>query len=598
MRKLADFCTTHFLALLFAVSVGIILSMPTVLATRSLGDDYKGVPFLYQDNEVYYAARIREVADGDYFVNSPMLHEFKNIPSTFTPFGEYLYSIISLLPFVDIVKAMLISKFLLPTIFFLLIYYFSWNLLKNSANSPKLFSVAISSFALLGFDLFNSAGINYFLNAGSNETYLSIWTRLVNPITGGIYLFVFLILFKMSIENRKTISFFVSGIVLGLMTGYYFSFALGIFISLFWFIYFLFGKNSDAVKKIFLMYVVGALVNLHTFEYLFIKGSKDGEVTSPFRSGLLATNEYLVNKVLLIIIFLYLLLYLVFRWKKIDQSKFSNSNKWIISLIFASFIAMNTQVLIGYAIWPQHFVQYVTIFSIIVFFSLLALLEGRVLGRITKIVAIFSIILNVFFALKTVPSYAHSVSNFREVQGYAPVLNYIRDNSDGDCVTLVSEPKDKLAPFVSIMTPCDTYITSYVSVSVPLGRVKHNYFVLLKLKGITENDIDKYVREHPSDIYHEYFFRDWKDMFYASNNPWLVAISDRDEIEKWIDSTSEKVINDYKEFLKKDFVSEVGKNKVDYILYDIDSGHPDPKNILPNLELVFFDSHIKVYEFE
>jgi hypothetical protein len=595
--KVKNIFKVHAVAIILSIAAGVLLGAPSFLAMRDLGVEYKGVPFLYQDNEVFYASRVREVMDGHIFINSPMLYEYKDKPTTIIPFGEYLYALISVLTSVDIIKVILLSKFLFPSILFFVIYYFVWSLLNGKGKYPRMFAIASASTSVLGFDLISSSGLHYYLNAGVDATYLSIWTRLVNPITGGLYLFIFLNLFRKTFDNDKYY-WFPAGIVLGLMSGYYFSFALGFFVMFFWMIVFVKEKRFSDLRKTIYILLVGAVINIHTFDYFFfLKGGQE-DIISPFRSGLLSTNQYLLNKVLILSAVLFVLAILFFKWRREDLSAKKNLILWVYSFIFSSVVAMNTQIILGFAIWPQHFVQFTNIFSAIIVFSTIFLFSNTKVERLTQIVAIVAIIVSFSFAIKTIPSYKHSLPQFTGEQRYAGVLEYLSKYGGRDCAVLVDEPKDKLAPFISIKTPCDTYMTTYVSVALPIERVKHNYFVLLKLKGIDEKSVDKYLIENEGDIYHEYFFRDWKDMFYHSSNPWLVSISNRAEIKEWIDKTTNEVSLSYKEFLKKDFSKEVKKYKVDYLVYDEKNGNKDPSKLIKGLKEVYSDSGIKIYSFE
>lgn len=596
-QKLLGKIEFHKFAILLAFLSGLILIAPSLMSVRDLGNNYEGVPFLYQDNEVFYASRVREVMDGNLYLNSPMLHEYKDFPAPLSPFGEYLYAVISVVSGVEITKVMVLSKFLFPFIFYLLIYIFSYNLFRQSISLPRLTAIAVSSTSVLGFDLISSSALSYLLNAGSDHTYLSIWTRLVNPITGGIYLFTFLIFLQKTFRSNRLL-WLPTGILLGLMTGYFFSFMLGLILVFYWILFFWIKKDYSQFKKLFSALIVGAIVNVHTFNYFLFLKSDGGDNVSPFRSGLLETHSLLINKILLLSTVVFAIVF-YFAIKRIED-KNDNSislRTWSLGLIVSSFIAMNMQVLIGYAIWPQHFIQYTNIFSVIILLSCFNYIfqQKFIFARI--VVLILIICTSFGFAFKTVNSYVHSMNSYNNQQRYAPIMNWLNNNADKSCSVLVNEKRDKLAPFITIMTLCNTYHTSYVSVGLPIDRVMHNYFVLLRMEGISAQDIDDYLNNNEIEIYHEYFFRDWKDMFFESRDPWLISISNRNEIEKWIDETKAQVSSSYKEFLKNDFYSELKKYRIDYVMWDEASGSRNPTESMPFIKEVYSNSGIHIYEF-
>lgn len=586
----------HKYAIFLAFISGLILIAPSIMAVRDLGSGYKGVPFLYQDNEVFYASRVREVMDGNLYLNSPMLYEYKDSPAPLSPFGEYLYAVISVISGIEITKVMVLSKFLFPFVLFILIYLFSYNLFKQSISFPRLTAIAVSSIAVLGFDLISSSALSYLLNAGSDHTYLSIWTRLVNPITGGIYLFAFLVALQ---KTFRSDGFFwlLTGILLGLMTGYFFSFMLGLVLVVYWICIFLLKKDYSQVRKLIFALIVGAIVNIHTFNYFLFLKNGGGVDVSPFRSGLLETQSFLINKVLLLSTFIFVVTYyFFFKNNELENRNADNLRFWLIGLIVSAFVSMNMQVLIGFAIWPQHFTQYVNIFSAIIVFSCLNYISNSKFKFLSIFILFSTIVISFGFAIKTVGSYHFSSDSFSNQQRYALVMNWLNENAGKDCSALVNEKRDKLAPFISIMTPCNTYHTSYVSVGLPIDRVMHNYFVLLRMEGVSANNIGEYLDKNEIEIYHEYFFRDWKDMFFESKDPWLISISDRDEIRKWIDKTKIEVEISYKEFLKKDFYNEIKKYRIDYVMWDENSGSKNPKETMPFIKEIYSNEGIYLYQ--
>ena len=89
--NLKFFVSEHLIAIFFALLVGTLCSLPQFLAIWSLGEQYKGIPFLYSDSEFVYLARIQEIFDGHLSASSHVFYEYKDSVSITPPSGEYFY---------------------------------------------------------------------------------------------------------------------------------------------------------------------------------------------------------------------------------------------------------------------------------------------------------------------------------------------------------------------------------------------------------------------------------------------------------------------------------------------------------------------------
>src|SRR3989338_9323357 len=71
----------HWVILPVACVVAVFMLLPQVIFTRSLGDDYRGIPRFVDDDAWYYLARARDVSDGHVTLGNPYLAEHKNKPA-------------------------------------------------------------------------------------------------------------------------------------------------------------------------------------------------------------------------------------------------------------------------------------------------------------------------------------------------------------------------------------------------------------------------------------------------------------------------------------------------------------------------------------
>jgi hypothetical protein len=68
-----NFLRKHWLALVFAVMIGLIYVGPHIAFIISLEDQYRGIPMMQTPNEISYLARIQEILDGHPMLGSLFL---------------------------------------------------------------------------------------------------------------------------------------------------------------------------------------------------------------------------------------------------------------------------------------------------------------------------------------------------------------------------------------------------------------------------------------------------------------------------------------------------------------------------------------------
>jgi len=529
-----DMLRKHYLAFLTALLVGIVCILPYVLPVVAIGDNYKGIPFLYQDNEEVYLSRIRDVTEGHFSIASPVFYEYKGVPNAQQPWGEWLYAFSGLV---------ISTKFIFPAILFLLIYFL---ILRVSESKNVHIALFGALFCVLGFDMTRASFLKEIVTSSYHGAYLSIWTRLVNPITGGLLLISFFHLLLFVYEKRRWGYVISAGLILGCMTGYFFSFVLGSIVLGFTSLVFLYQKEYRLFGFCLCIYLVGFLLNIHyAWSLLNIGGFNPG------KSGMLFTHEFLFNKVQFLTLILILL-----------HTRFCRSRSWAISLIvcLACITSLNIQVVLGKTVWPAHFVQYTNLVAFIVCVSLFS--------WVPKMFFISGSVSVVFLSIMTIPSFVNNLDDFIRIQDRARVFDWVNKNLPDDCVILAYEPKADLAWAIPAYTKCDTYTSPYVFSAVPDERIMHNFLVILYMRGATPENVDSLFNQ---DDMREYFFRDWRDLFAHQPDIWLTSISDYREIDSHYSQLKTKIIENYKVFYKSGFQKELKKYKIDYIINETDS---------------------------
>ena len=221
MKHLHSHVSRHAVALVFAALVGVLTVLPSVLAPLALHDDYKGIQFIYLDDEDIYRARIHEILDGHPMVAAPFLYEYKNDPVIMPPINEYVYAIPALLFGLSFV--MIAGKFFFPALLFLLTYMLAIRLMpKQQEHETMLVAICAGLLVVFGPNLLNySTSIPLLMGTGHHEVLL-LWTRTVNPIIGAVMLFGYLSLLWCITFRTYRYAYIWAGIVLAITIGYFF----------------------------------------------------------------------------------------------------------------------------------------------------------------------------------------------------------------------------------------------------------------------------------------------------------------------------------------------------------------------------------------
>ncbi|MEK9184738.1 MAG: hypothetical protein AAB866_01055, partial [Patescibacteria group bacterium] len=418
----------NIIILSLAILVGSISVAPHLLAVQSVGTEYKEIPFLYLNNEFGYVARIQEISDGHGLIGSANFFEYKNIIPIVPPFGEYAYYILHILTGLSVLNTVILAKFLFPAILFILVYLFVSKLLKTTLDYVKKISaITAGIFITLGYDLIDFRTVLSRFMTDDYNTYLSLWTRPVNPIIGGLFLFSFLILVLNIIENKnRKISAIFAGLILALTASYFFSFALAWIILFLLVLRYLWKRDYFVVKAFSISALIAIIID--SFYWLNSLKSVVGDaIDVANRSGLLHFHTPILNKVLIMAT----LIFIALVWKNIRNNK--NETMWFCGIMLASgFIAFNQQIITGVTIWPYHFVQYTIPFSIIAIIVMCGNIFGQKYQKVYKISCISTTLFIIIFALWNISSYKNSLEDFRNRQPIDQLFSWLNNNAEKD----------------------------------------------------------------------------------------------------------------------------------------------------------------------
>lgn len=552
-QKLFETIVRHKYALIFALFAGVLSVAPYLLAVFHIGDAYAGVPFLYVNNENYYLGRIQEIFDGHGFVASPFFYEYKSALPLMLPIGEYFYAALAVVTGLTLAHTLVAAKFLFPAILFFLAYILVRDLTKEHApNLATLAGLSCGMLVVVGIGLVDYNDVLSRLLYGSTSPALSFWTRPVNPITGGLLLFSFLIMLS-HIKERSWKFSIAAGIVLCAMIGYIFSFGIGLAVLGTLGCFALLFHDYESLKKLILAGGIAlSIISLYSFFALPSLGEGSLE-----RSGLLAGHAPLLNKMTLAALAAaFGLLVYAYRARSMDfiREHVRYKNVWFsLALLIGSFAALNQQILTGISIWPYHLVQYTVPLAIVAVITIGTLVIGPHYPRMTRLFLGLGIAASVAFGIWNATTYTIFLDDFRTMQAYAPVFAWLNTNAEPDCVVLsADDDRARFTNFVPAFTHCNIYMTANIGGPVPGERILHNYLARLRLIGIKPEDAEEYMTAHQGEILAS-FHKNWTELFAPGEKPRITAM---------IPGLAEE----YREFSKKDLRTAFETYRVNYLV--------------------------------
>ena len=562
-----NFFKRHKLALVASFIVGIIALAPHIIFPLQLGKEYKGVYMMQTANETEYLARIKEVTEGHWKLGAVPFYEYKNNPPLMPPnVLDFLYAGANFTTGISISNLVIISKFFLPALFFLLIYFLIRQLTKNKDFlSNKINAVGGGLLVVLGYDLVDYGSLISYIKGVNSPSDFLLWTRPINPILGGMLIFGFLLafwkLYKNDTDGRKSkYLIFSAGFLFFLaITSYFFSWGIILSFLVVFGAVSLLSKNWLLLRRICSIAFLGILFSTPYLYNIYLATKNPIYKESTVRTGIFYGRELMLNKFLILALFIFASISLVvfIKNKKKESFNFWGEKWWFVCLamIVCGFIAFNQQLITGQTVWPYHFVQYTIPLSATALFITLYNFSFFSYGfrRVWVTIVFISIASSLSFGVYTQSmAYKNNFANYKEKQKYAEVFEWLNENAKKDCVIL-TEDKVFFNKAILIYTNCNVYFSDFNSFMLPNERLYHNYMTFLKIQGIDERRITEYAEENAQDI--AVHFYGAEGLVYGSASPSFLASKD-------------KFINDYKKFLSEDFIDKIKKYKADYFIIE------------------------------
>ena len=436
---------------------------------------------------------------------------------------------------------------------------------------------------VFGFDLVDYHTVANYVRGIDVSAGFLIWTRPVNPISGLILLFVFLLCLWLLLTKSKRLMIIPAGAALALMMASYFfswSVALAIVGSI--------GLRALVLRRwknsvdLCLVVITGVVLALPYWIMVWRAAHLPWYVEASARIGLLTTHAPHLNKFLFFCVVIFLLASCMPFFIKKNKLSGEPLEAWwfCLSFLLAGFLAYNQQVITGREIWYYHYVFFTIPLGYVALLVASWYFFRPYFRRLWLVSIVVIGVASLWLGVYTqVSAYKHGFPYFKNIQSNAQIFNYF-NKAPLDCVVLANEDDEGYYSInIPAFTHCNTYVSRERFVIAPLERFYHNYLVFLRLRGITAEQIVDYIATH-----------------HDEGNSFLYAQlqSKLGYPDPVLAETLRSIPDDYKAFLKKDFLSELKKYRLDYIL-SIEPLSPSVQRSLPSLLKVFQSGQIYIY---
>lgn len=574
--------------IILAVIVGLLSIAPYLYAywfVEPFPTEVEKLHFFYQDSELRYMSRIREIIEGNWPAASPVFYEYKDSAQAQQPFGEGLYAI-STLGNTDLLPTVvLLSKFFLPALLFILVYFLCRRLVISSLNLSYVATASLSAFIAFlvaqGLGAHRLGPFLELLTVSASAPELSKWTRIVNPIFGGLTLFATLLLVATSKKNNFSwLRALTTGVLVGVSSAYFFSFVLAVLLLTLWGAFLLLYREWSRLWELVLAGFVVLVINFKYFTNILSGGTESA--VSLEKNGLFFTHEPLLNYGITVAGVVFIAAVFLERRQSSWKGIFSKT-WWRFGAItiMGSLAAYNIQVLTGVTVWPGHFTQYTDHLSLIIIWISIVLIGSYLYQTISKvgasksrvnstviIIAPLAIGLLTALQIASVASVHTWSSKYENAQQHVPVFEWLSSrHPNGGCVVFMLESENNMSDYFTAYTPCDVYHSHFVFMALPEERIMHNYIAYLRLRGITSNTIDEYLETNQRQ-WQDLFFSDWREKFAQSNNRWLAEVERPGQVVTYLNKTPIKIKSAFLASLETPLEEWLQRYKLDYIIFN------------------------------
>ena len=552
MKRLLAILKTHYLALIFALIVGLGAVAPHLFFIYDLGDKYKGINvFKSSDEEGYLASvQVTSLVGGEKFP-PPYLYENRNIPAAVIFLSEIILGKIVKYTRIEVVNLFLLLKFFGPFLIFILLYWLVYAITKN-----KVSSILAPTLIIIGMGIIGARPGIIWDTILWRSPSIEFWDhiRLLNPAFSGIFFFLTLVavlyLFFQPTIKKAMIAGSLFGILFYLYL-YFWTFVLALLGVIL--LYALFAKAIKLSVYTLVSLGFGILIGLPQVFNLFVYLNKVTYGSSGIINlSVVSRHGPLFEKVVLASLTLYVLFLIYLRKRGVLDRVFL----FPLFLLITGTIAVNQQLITGKVIQPHHYYFFTNLPSA---YIALAVVFGYVINLIRQKYSRYSIVAAAFLLVFAwgigvqASSYKYWAPKYREYQNYGEIFNWLKQNAPRDSVIYGN---DEISDLISAYTPFFVYWNGHAGDSVypPMERKERVYFIRMRLNNVGVQDAEKYLRDHREEIGWGFYGQYYRDLCGTYGC--------------FPDEIMDSLIEKYKDFLRQPFEQEFKKYKVDYFVWD------------------------------
>ncbi len=506
---------TFGLGLLFAAAV----LLPHALQRFDLEYPFRGMEIMGTDAENYYAARVRDIADGFPSLGNAYYADLKDTPSVQPPLPEWTIATISRILQLDPVFGFVFCKGL----FAFLLTIVMVGAFASMTSIPWLSLVAVSVLLFANALLNAPWDLPAIFHGDLSPGYLR-FSRPINPQWPVFLFFTTLWILSSWMKDRRLWKVFaMTSTTLLMLYSYVYAWTyMGAAMSI---LLVYFAVRRDRVRLYDLM-LLGALCLLGGFPYLFHVLSilhHPWYAESAMRQGLVSSRHIVLGA--------WVLLFLPLSIG--TRRLFPKIWPLLPALAFGGVLALNQQVITGSVLVPHHYHWYFiqplasVVLLVTVFALLLRLVPAKVFSPLLSLALLCSVAFGFF---QQWDIYHVQRKQWGEVQGTADLFEFLREHTKPGIV-VGGASEGFIDDYVPIYTSADAYATLYANLFlVSRERAQDALFFRLWMNDITpaeaEKRLPKDLRSDLSSALHAIYYREAKEDMRAIPDSEVAQVAD------------------------------------------------------------------------
>lgn len=483
MTRLRRILNMHRAAILMALLTACIVALPQISFRVDHRDDgiYQGIELLPDSP---WSPRAREVQDGHPNFGSIYYKDGKDDPYLFQPLGSMVVGYMGKIFSLDINNTLLLSRFILPFVVFLLMYGFVFAISRD-----KFAALSTAAVLLLAEAALSYFGVSHLLRGISPDDFLRI-ARPVNPAMIYIPFFAFLIAFWQFYRKQNWWLGALSAALLGLnFYNYFYSWTfLYAFVGVLFALLLIRKKWREAfgvasVGLGALLFVVPYVANLYQATL------HPAYTETGLRFGIIESHTPLFVGWTVVAALL------IFFWKFPREEREDRERYFFgLALLLAPFVTMNQQLLTGKVLQAAHYhwffhkpiaviFVFIVIFHIFTRHNLIAYKKA-----LAALILAGSIAVGVFIQVN---SYLYSKRDGGAVaierQKYGPVMDWLNEHGEKEAVVLANNEASHMVVIYTSLNVFHHRAAMY-SLSATRDRLLDAIFTFYRLRDISAEE--------------------------------------------------------------------------------------------------------------